>query len=323
MKKILGIIAIAFVFAFLLGNVFAEDVEITETEIQESIDDLENYAQTPYGIEVRLIQLQNTIDQKVAHLEIISKSIEEYNLDVNLDSQIDTFFLESKILELNEINSSLENYLENLNIEDTNIEEMSLDFITYKKQVIDIVQDIRSFLVDNTDVSLRQSIKEEYKGVKQDIRQENMNKIRNLAQNHNLKVKENIGLKISEIAKNKGFEKMSDLNIEERQKLIQEFKIKQTEIKQQAKINKGLLISNKMDSIQNKISEQKQNRYQEISQKCQDGDININCNLNAIGDYKNYKKQGLSNYNENNCLNAEDCDYNMPQDGTGYKGGNN
>lgn len=321
MKKILGVIAIAFVFAFLLGNVFAEEVEITETEIQDAIDDLEDYSQTPYGIQVRFIQLQNTIDQKVAHLEIIIKSIEEYNLDLDDSNKIDSSFLELKIVELNEIYSNLETYIDEINLEDTNTEQMSLDFVTYKKQIIDIVQDTRNFLLENTDITLRQSIKNEYKGVKQDIRQENMNKIRNLAQNHNLKVKENIGLQMSALAKNKGFENMSDLNIEERQQLIQDFKTKQTEIRQQAKINKDLLISNKMNTIKNNISEQKQNRYNEISQKCQDNELDINCNLNKIGNYKNYKQQKMNNFNSD-CL-EQDCDYNMPQDGTGYKGGNN
>ncbi len=176
MKKILGIVLLAFLFSFVIGFSYAQ--EINEEEYLGLSNDLDKYSQTTFSLKIRFTHLSNTIDYKIDQINYVITRLEDENIDT---SQV--------IEKLSGFEVLIDRIDEIIESDEFLKEDLVLEYVSLKKESLQLVSETREIIREIIPLELHQEIKSLYGDQRKEVREGQREIIQNLVRNHNLEMK--------------------------------------------------------------------------------------------------------------------------------------
>jgi hypothetical protein len=240
MKKIFSIILLAFVFAFAINLVYADEVNLqTDQNIYvNSLSDLDNYSQTEFSLKIRFTQLLGSIDNKIYQLNETINFLTEYNLDTNT--------VENKLTELEQIKLDVLDVLDSNNFSK---DDLILNYVSLKQDSQRIVFETRDLIIDVIPLELYPEFKDRLVTSNKQLKTESQERIKSLVKEHNSKMKQNMNKGFNEFRN--GFCDNNADCFKDKELLKYNFKNKLLEGKTKLNIEHQMLVNKNFDKLQN------------------------------------------------------------------------
>lgn len=240
-------------FSLLLSVSAAYSVNITEEELISDRD--AEMLEIPIGSQIRVIQLQKSLDLHLNKASTIVLTIETLDDTSNVD-----------LVRLNEILQEMEAMkfdLENYYIEDDHA-TLVRDFLSYKADIIDLTKEFRSLVGEGLTQSQRQEVAQSLQGQinRAEIVQEYNKKIRDLTREYNrqklIQKLEEYGIENSQIENRSSQNNLSANEI--RQAMLREYRS---------------ISEDRREEVRERVTSSIQNRKENFTQRFEGRNVDI------------------------------------------------